>query len=144
MSGLSTEKLIFIFHKNEYLLKCLELLKENGFEDFKKYYLMFKDDYASPIFNQDNKEIGYAYLYNPQIQDYSNYLINKKLIAFVKLYFNYAKMNSNNNQGRNGKYILINIELINACKMYYNYPQIEQILKNNDLAKQIISSIKGK
>ena len=137
------QKFAFIFHKNEYLLKCVELLKENGFEDFKKYYLMFKDDYSSPIFNQDNKEIGYAYLYNPQIQDYSNYLINKKLIAFVKLYFNYAKIHSNNNEGRNGKYILVNIELINACKMYYNYPQIEQKLKNNDLTKQIISSIEG-
>ena len=136
-------KLIFVFRENKCLLKCVELLKENGFEDFKKYYLMFKDDYASPIFNQDNKEIGFAFLYNPQIQDYSNYLINKKLIAFVKLYFNYAKMHSNNNQGRNGKYILVNIELINACKMYYKYPQIEQKLKNNDLTKQIISSIEG-
>ena len=136
-------KLIFRFHENNYVTQTIKLIKENGFENYKKYYLMFNNDFASPIFNPNDEEIGYAYLYNSQIQDYSNYIINKKLIAIIKLYFNYAKMHSNNNKGRNGKYILINQELINAYKKYYLYPQIEQELNNNNFVKQIIFKIKG-
>ena len=136
-------KLIFRFHENKYVSQTIKLIKENGFENYKKYYLMFNNDFASPIFDPNDEEIGYAYLYNSQIQDYSNYIINKKLIAIIKLYFNYAKMHSNNNKGRNGKYILINQELINAYKKYYLYSQIEQELNNNNFVKQIIFKIKG-
>ena len=136
-------KLIFRFHENNYVIQTIKLIKENGFENYKKYYLMFNNDFVSPIFNPNDEEIGYAYLYNSKIQDYSNYIINKKLIAIIKLYFNYAKIHSNNNKGRNGKYILINQELINAYKKYYLYPQIEQELNNNNFVKQIIFKIKG-
>jgi hypothetical protein len=87
----------------------------------------------------NNKEIGIAYLYNPQIHDYSIYFINQKLKAFVKLYFNYFYLNSTNNRKRDGNYILINPELMIACKIYYNYQTIEKKLNGNTKSQQIIN-----
>ena len=105
-------KFIFEYYEKRLLFESIELLKENRLEQFKQYYLMFNNDYASPIFDKNNDEIGYAYLYHPNIQDYSNYIINSNLIAFVRLYFYNAKIYLNNNKIRNGKYFLINPEFV--------------------------------
>ena len=131
-------KFIFEYYEKRLLSESIELLKENRLEQFKQYYLMFNDDYASPIFDKNNDEIGYAYLYHPNIQDYSNYIINSNLIAFVRLYFYNAKIYLNNNKIRNGKYFLINPEFVKAYKNYYKYSIIENTLKNIQLVQQII------
>ena len=63
-------KLIFYFYDKGYLNETINLIKENHLENYKKYYMLFNEDYASPIFNKNNNEIGYAFLYHPNIQDY--------------------------------------------------------------------------
>ena len=63
-------KLIFSFYDKAYLNETINLIKENHLENYKKYYMLFNEDYASPIFNKNNNEIGYAFLYHPNIQDY--------------------------------------------------------------------------
>ena len=56
---------------------------------------MFNDnnkDFVSPIFDKENKEIGYAYKYNPSITDFSfyiPYIIDNNYKAMLKLHFNY-------------------------------------------------------
>ena len=134
-------KLIFNFSDKIYLRESIELLKEHGFSKYKQYFLLFNNDYTSPIFDKNNFSIGYAYLYNPKIADYSDYMINNELEALIRLYFNYAKIHSNNNELRNGKYILINPELINAYKSHYNYANIEQKLNGIPFVQQIISNM---
>ena len=136
------QKLTFVFHKKGYLKKSLELLKENGFSKYQQYFLLFNNDYTSPIFNKDNSEIGYAYLYSSKITDYSNYIHSTELEAFIKLYFNYAKIHTNNNILRNGKYVLINPDLINVYKTYYNYANLEQKLNSIPFVQQILSNMK--
>ena len=60
----------------------------------------------------------------------------------VKLFFNYARIRVNNNNLRDGKYILINPDLINAYKKYYNYVNIEQKLNSFPFVQQILSNMK--
>ena len=78
----------------------LSLLKENGFIEYANYYLLFggndnsNSDYASPIFDKNNKEIGYAYRFNSKIKDYSSYIINDEYKAMLKLYFYYQQFHS--------------------------------------------------
>ena len=58
-------------------------------------YLIFnKDDYASPIFKRNNKDIGYAYKYHQNIKDYSPFIINDEYKAMLKLYFYYQQFHS--------------------------------------------------
>ena len=104
--------------------------------------MYFINDYASPIFEQSNTKIGYAYLYDPKISDYSKYIINNELEAIIKLYFNYAKIRLNNTKLRDGKYILINPEFINEYKKYYNYANIEQKLNSFPFVQKILSNMK--
>ena len=125
------------------LNESIKLLKENKFEKYNKYFLMFNNDYVSPIFNMNNKEIGTAILYHPQILDYSKYFISEKLKAFVKLYFNYLYLHSTNNNQRDGKYVLINPELIDACKNHYKYKLLETKLNGNSMAQQVIANFQN-
>ena len=66
------------FKDKSLLNESIKLLKQYKFDKYKQYFLMFNNDYVSPIFNMNNKEIGIAYLYNQQIPDYSIYFINEK------------------------------------------------------------------
>ena len=138
LNGKLVPKLILNFYTVNNLNESMKLLLEKGFEQYHNFYLMFKNDYASPIFNDNNKEIGYAYVYNPNTQDYSNYLLNKKLISFIKYFFNYIKFNLNQNKQKNGRYYLINKEFISEYKKYYNYILIESILNQIEISNQII------
>ena len=131
-------KLILKFHNGNYLKESMKLLMEKGFEQYHNFYLMFKNDYASPIFNDNNKEIGYAYLYNPNIQDYSKFLLNKELISFIKLFFNYFKFNTNQDKQKQGKYYLINKNFFSEYKRYYNYSFLENMLNQIDISNQIM------
>ena len=134
-------KLIFSFYDKAYLNETINLIKENHLENYKKYYMLFNEDYASPIFNKNNDEIGYAFLYHPNIPDYKNYIADDNLKALIKLYFNYARFRVNNNELRKGKYFLINPQLLNAYKNYYNYQYLETKLNQNNIAQQIISNM---
>ena len=135
-------KMILDFYDKNSLKESIKLLKEkNNLMDYIKSYMMFNNDNASPIFNKNNEEIGYAYLFNQQIKDYSSNIINDKLIALVRLYFNYAKIRFSKSLEKNKKYLLINPELVNAYKKHYNYITIENKLNGNNIANQIILNI---
>jgi len=132
-------KMFLDFYEKSSLMESMKLLKEkNNLMGYIQSYMMFNNDNASPIFNKNNEEIGYAYLYNQQIQDYSSNIINDKLVGLVRLYFNYAIIRYNKSLEKNKKYLLINPELMNAFKKHYNYTYIENKLNGNGMAKQII------
>ena len=71
-----------------------KLLKEEGYFQYTNHYILFSQDEhnnntynASPIFDKNNKEIGYAYKYNPIITDYTPHIINNEYKTYIKLYF---------------------------------------------------------
>ena len=131
------------FKDKSLLNESIKLLKQYKFDKYKQYFLMFNNDYVSPIFNMNNKEIGIAYLYNQQTPDYSIYFINEKLKAFVKLYFNYLYLHSTNNNQRDGQYVLISPELINSCKSHFSYDLIKTKLNGNNMAQQVIKNFQN-
>ena len=132
-------KMFLDFYEKSLVLESIKSLKEkNNLADYIQSYMMFNKDNASPIFNKNSEEIGYAYLYNQQIQDYSSNIINDKLVALIRLYFNYAKIRFSKSLEKNKRYLLINPELLNAFKKYYNYTFIENKLNENNISKQII------
>ena len=132
-------KMFFVFYDIKYVKESIKLLKEIGFEKYKQNHLLFNNNiYATPIFNLNKCEVGNAYLYNSTIQDYSGYIINKTLMVFIKLYFNYARINSNNKKLQDGKYLLLNPELINQYKTYFNYSSLEKKLNENKYVQNIV------
>ena len=125
--------------KNE-LSSSLHLLLDKGFSQYTKYYLMFNDDnnmdYTSPIFNQNNQEIGYAYKFNPNISDYFPYIINNEYKTAIKLYFYYIKFQSKSIMYKTGNdYYLINNELITKIKEHYDYLTLEKYLSQNKISQ---------
>ena len=65
----------FLDHKHDNELKSnIKLLLSNGYNQYQNYYLMFNDDYISPIFDQNNNRIGQAFRYDKNIDDYSKYI----------------------------------------------------------------------
>ena len=89
------------YHFNDVngLMNSFKILNEKGYENFTNCYIIFNDsvnqkDYASPIFNDNNKEIGYAYRYSPNINDYSPFIINNEYKNMLKLYYYYISLRS--------------------------------------------------
>ena len=143
-------EIIFKFYGGNELNHSFSLLKEKGFEQYIGYYSMFNDDknntdYVSPIFNQNNKEIGYVYKYHPNINNYSPYIINNEYKVMLILYFYYQRLHSQSIKKYSGDfYILVNWEFIKKYKDYYDYQTLEKCLLNNNFAQQIAKSIKEK
>ena len=99
-NNIITPEMIFKFNREDALTNCLNNLKQIGYSQFTKYCLFFINqgnniDFASPIIDQYNKEIGYSYKCNPNINDYSPYIINQDYKAIIKLYFNYIILRTN-------------------------------------------------
>ena len=115
-------EIFYKFSEGELFSNCLSLILEKGYHEFLKYHLMFNGDKSnmdltSPIFNQNNKEIGYAYKYNPNIKDYTPYIINNEYKTMVKLFFHYKKFNSKSIMQNSGKnYLLLNSKFIKRYK----------------------------
>ena len=132
--------------KNE-LSNSLNFILEKGFFIYCKYYLLFNDDknnidYVSPIFDKDNKEIGYAFKYHHDLKDYSPYIINSEYKTLIKLYFNYMKFHSKSNRYKSGKYFrLINTELLKKYKEHYDYFMLEKHLSKNNIVQNISNNI---
>ena len=134
------------YGRNE-LKNSFFLLKEKGITKFFDYYLIFynNSDLTSPIFDQYNKEIGYAYKYVPNINDYSSYIINNNYKIILKLYFNYNQFSCKSINKNNGNsYLLINGEFFKKYKDYYEYQALENLLSNNNFAQQAVKNIKEK
>ena len=127
-------EIFYKFNKNKELSYCLSLLKEKGYHKFINYHLLFNDDLTSPIFNENNKEIGYAFKYSPSIKDYSPYIINNEYKTMVKLFIHYLKLHSKSIMYNSGKnYILVNSQYTKLYKDYYDYSILEQELSKNKI-----------
>ena len=145
-------------HKDDFNHE-LNILIKIGFDKYCILKLLFnegiKKDYIFPIFSND-KIIGYAYLYNSKIKDYSNfklidynsYLKNRVLNNIISLYLYYKQLKQINNKSFKKKYYLINEEFINNIKIEYEYKTVydqleiyyEQIV--NDKNENISAFIK--
>ena len=140
-------EIFYKFNEQKGLSNTLSLLLEKGYYKLIQYNLMFSNnnnsiDLASPIFDQNNKEIGYAYKYSPNINDYTPYVINYEFKTMVKLFFNYMKLNSKSNMHKSGKYYcLINSEYIKRYKDYYDYSILEKNLSQNKFVSQVQQNI---
>ena len=135
------------FNTSNYLSNCLSLLLEKGYYELVKYHLIFNDneDLASPIFNQNNKEIGYVYKYDPDIKDYTPYIINNEYKTMIRLYFHYLKFHSKSIIHNNGNnYLLVNNQYIKKYKDYYGYSNLEENLDKNKIVLQVSKNIETK
>ena len=125
--------------------KGVNYIIENGYNDFLNLLLLNENDYSFPIFNENQKMIGYAYKYDSEIKDYTNLNINFEIGKIFLLYMYYRKLNKNyfyevnnnfNNQINNinnsfKEYYIINEEWIKEYKNYYNYDIICRELDKN-------------
>ena len=138
-------EIFFKYYEKNDFNTSLYLMRENGLLKFFNCYLMFnneKNDLASPIFDKNNKEIGYAYKYVPNINDYSPYIINSDYKTMLKLYFYYVKFHSQSISKNNGHpYLLINNEFFKKYKEHYGYRELEKILFGNKSAQQVVKNI---
>ena len=67
-----------IFETNLY--KNIKLLISNGYTQYTNYYLLFNDNYISPIFDQNKNKIGRAYRYDEKMNDYSKYISQEEKV----------------------------------------------------------------
>ena len=90
-------EIFYYFYSENDCKISLNNLQIQGYENYTKYHLIFiernnQTDYASPIFDKNNKEIGYAYKYHPNLTDYTPYIVSKVFKSILKLYFYYLKL----------------------------------------------------
>lgn len=133
------------FYEENELVKSLNNLKMKGNENYIKAFCVFgykdkTEDYASPIFDQDNKEIGYAFKYHRNVIDYIPYIINEEYKAFLILYFHYLSLGKKSNL-KDKKYFLINEEYMRKYKEHYEYENIVKLFNNVPLFNQVIDNI---
>jgi len=68
--------LIFSFFDENSFKNCIKQIKEKGFDKYLNYYLLFNNNFVSPIFDKNSNQIGKAYRYISIINDYTQYNIN--------------------------------------------------------------------
>ena len=131
-------KYIFEFESETQLNAEITEINSDVGSYIKKYTALVEnnnDDKISPIFSW-NKTIGTVYKYNEIDCDYSNcfdyskYIKNEKLSAFISLYnyFNKFKNNYNKSYNTSEKYYLIKNSAFSEIKNNCNYDQLKQIL----------------
>ena len=135
-------EIFFKFYKVNDFLTFLSLFKEKGYEHAMQVCLMFNDDFTSPIFNQNNKEIGYAFKYNQNIKDYTPYIISYEYKTMIKLFFHYIKLHSLSIKNKTeNSYHLINCKYMKKYKDYYEYLKLETYLSKDKVAYQSVIKI---
>ena len=140
--------LILNFDNGSYRNEAISSIKEKGYEEYLEV-LLFDDDYSSPIFDSNQKKIGYAYKIKDlnSIVDYTNYHINFQIGKLILLYLNDINQMQNFSNFYNKKefkdYFLINKKWINKYKEYYNYEELIKELKINSLIQNVLNSLKN-
>jgi ubiquitin C-terminal hydrolase len=136
------------YHFNDVngLMNSFKILNEKGYENFTNCYIIFNDsvnqkDYASPIFNDNNKEIGYAYRYSRNINDYSHFKINNEYKNMLKLYYYYISLRSLTLSRTKKSYYLVNSEFMNRIKEHYDFSIFSKDFQQNNLFHQIGKNI---
>jgi len=78
----------FDYYEFSLLKESLHCLIDEGFEQYCKTSLLFRDgqDLASPIFSKKQEIIGYAYKNSNNIKEYKDHLTSNNLINLVTLY----------------------------------------------------------
>ena len=96
---------------------------------------------ASPIFDDNDKKIGYAFKCEKKMLDYSPYIINRKYENMLKLYYYYISLNSLTFIQTKKFYYLINSDYMNKIKNYYDFSifnkDFTQINLFNETAQKI-------
>ena len=135
-------EIFFRFNKENDLSIIFSLFKEKGYLQTIQVCLMFNKDFTSPIFDPNNKEIGYAYKYNQNIKDYTPYIINNEYKTMIKLFFHYIKLHSKSITNKQEKsYILINSNYMKKYKDYYEYLKLENDLSQNKFVYKSVLKI---
>ena len=137
--------MLFEFNNTSDLNKNINLLTSYEFIDYTKYFLMFNDDYISPIFDQNNVRIGRAYRYNEELKDYSKFISQeKKIKTMIKLYFSNIILKTKFNKKNQEEHFFIINE--NYLKNFGMYSTIEASLNQLDLSielNEILNSESG-
>ena len=136
--GLEFDLILFLEKGNNYK----DILKLNGFKYIVEY-LVFENDYISPIFDSNQKRIGIAYKYDSSVKNYEKMNINyinfeiRKIFLLYSNYYNLKKkLSSKNNEKTFYKYYIVNKNWIKIYKDYYDWNNIYNILnKNPDINK---------
>ena len=137
-------ELFFCFFDENNFNSNYDLLLEEGYKQYIQFNLLLYNDYASPIFDKNNNNIGYAFKYNPSIKDYSIYQINEQLKAMIKLYFSHAQLKNklNSKELLKGKYLLFDIEYIQKIKEFFDYNKLEKEINNNKIVTEFMDELK--
>ena len=131
-------ELFYYFFSESILKNNLNLLQIESYDQYINFYLLFNNDYVSPIFDKNNNNIGYAFKYGASIKDFSNYLINEQLKAMIKLYFSHAQLKNKLNSDKilEGKYLILDIKYIQRIKEFFDYSFLEKELNKIEIVKQ--------
>ena len=135
------EPTMFFNHKNKSELnQNIQLLLSTGFNDYQKYYLLFNEDYISPIFDQNNKSIGQAFRYHKDINNYSKFVSREeKVKCLMGLYFSNYKLKTKFNKKIKAElYFIINEKYLKEIDIY---SQIGNELNKIDLSNEINEAI---
>jgi len=138
-TNIFTPKYVFSYSNKSSLNYSESELLRIGLKEYINCYLLFNNDYYSPIFDSKGNIIGDAILYNQMIKDYSIYQINDKLKSMIILYFNYSQLRYNGNEIKQKEYYIFNAECLKKYKILYNYEMIADVLKANNNIKDIFN-----
>ena len=136
--------ILFFDYFNENILDMNKIsLMKNGYELYTQYFLLFRNDYFSPIFNKESNIVGNAYIYNSAINDYSEYLINKELEGIIELYFNdyILKEKFRDKKIINENFYILNKKYVQKIKDFYDYSNLEIELNKNKIVLETINAI---
>ena len=136
--------ILFFDYFNENILDMNKIsLMKNGYELYTQYFLLFRNDYFSPIFNKESNIVGNAYIYNSAINDYSEYLINKQLEGIIELYFNdyILKEKFRDKKIINENFYILNKKYVQKIKDFYDYSNLEIELNKNKIVLETINAI---
>ena len=135
---------LFFDYLSKFILENnLKLMINNGYKQYNDSFLLFSNDYISPIFDINSEIEGYAYKFDISISDYRDYHISNQLKAFIKLYLNPFQLKYKLKKGRilSENYYIINQKFIKKYKDFYNDSALENELKKNIIISQIINTI---
>ena len=123
------------FENYDYFEMNIQMLKINGFNQYQNYFLLFNEDYISPIFDRNNFSIGRAYRYDISIKDYSKYISKENYMkSLVQLYLsNYALKTKFDDEIKIRQYFIINE---NYLQQLDNYTLIEKELNQINIYKE--------
>ena len=109
------------------------------YDKYHGYLLFDEEGLVSPIFDQNQNQIGNAYKYVSSINDYTNYNISFEIRKIFMLYLNYQMLKRNDNEFK--EYYIVNKNWMQKYKNYYNYDEISAIIDKNSYIQNILNNI---